>query len=354
MLFWITCCDFLCPGKQPGKQRHSERSMMTGRISTLRTCADTLGESVYRLSSRHTRSRINGVVHSVFSHAVNIVFDGARLVSVVTRDVKGPLNITVPDPNLDFSNCGVRAGMSATLSRGFLGIWDGRLGIDLSTAGVWAAPSTLSVQNVNRCLQNLEVCKGICAGLAGSREPGSNVGRFLSASSVYSGKVSTIGLVRRTMKALGARDGDALVRAALPLLGLGPGLTPSGDDCLCGLLGTAVMLARGRGEEPSWLLGAGRTLSRVARRLTSTLSATYLAHACVGEVTEPVYKAADAVLNAGAETLEDAVAPLLALGASSGYDTLLGICVAIKGLVAREVNQSSSVGATAHQEGWRG
>lgn len=95
-----------------------------------------------------------------------------------------------------------------------------------------------------------------------------------------------------------------LVRA---LAGLGPGLTPSGDDELAGCVAGLVLLHGLRKR-------ATRIAEEAAAR-TNSLSATLLRHAALGEVPEPVH-----ILLATGD-----VRPLLSFGHSSGQAWLRGL-----------------------------
>lgn len=101
-------------------------------------------------------------------------------------------------------------------------------------------------------------------------------------------------------RAVAAGDPDAARAAAAGLVGLGPGLTPEGDDRLAG---TAAVLAA-RGWAPTWLPGE-------LRRRTSALSATLLELAAAGRVVEPVH-------GLFGDRWRPALERLLAIGGSTG------------------------------------
>lgn len=110
--------------------------------------------------------------------------------------------------------------------------------------------------------------------------------------------------------------GDAVgcLAAARRLVGLGPGLTPAGDDCLVGWL-AALHAAGARGRALLALVAA--ELLATARARTTALSGAFLAAAIAGVVAEPVH-AFVATPDAAHR------AALLALGATSGADCLAG------------------------------
>lgn len=94
------------------------------------------------------------------------------------------------------------------------------------------------------------------------------------------------------------------------LAGRGPGLTPAGDDILCGYV-AGLFLFHGRREEAS-------AIAQRAAGLTTRLSATLLRHAAVGELPEPAH----------AYLAEGDTGPLAAFGHSSGRCLLLGLAMA--------------------------
>lgn len=89
--------------------------------------------------------------------------------------------------------------------------------------------------------------------------------------------------------------------------GLGPGLTPSGDDLLAGYIAGLVLL---HGERKR-----AHQIAEEAAERTNSLSATLLRHAARGEVPEPVH----VLLVTGN------VRPLLSFGHSSGQAWLRGL-----------------------------
>lgn len=115
---------------------------------------------------------------------------------------------------------------------------------------------------------------------------------------------------------------------ARELVGLGTGLTPSGDDVLCGLLAGVHTLAPALGA-----VALQRRVSRVgaavlidADQRTTALSAALLDHAHRGELARPARGLLRALL--GRTPLADALAALLRVGHSSGRDLAAGLSLA--------------------------
>lgn len=136
--------------------------------------------------------------------------------------------------------------------------------------------------------------------------------------------------------ALGAADdGRAVGSAAHAFVGLGPGLTPAGDDVLAGLL----IALRATGQEHACDAIARAVLSALPER-TTVLSADLLRLAAAGHVGLEVL----AVLRAthadraehldNARDLDRALAGLLAVGGTSGADLAAGLAIGLARAVA--------------------
>jgi uncharacterized protein DUF2877 len=104
--------------------------------------------------------------------------------------------------------------------------------------------------------------------------------------------------------------GNAIANEAEQLIGLGPGLTPSGDDYFGGML-VALRLA-GRGVQAD---GLWRWLQPRLKERTSAISAAHLAAAAAGEAHEALHDVLNGNLNLDA---------LNEVGHTSGWDALAG------------------------------
>lgn len=117
---------------------------------------------------------------------------------------------------------------------------------------------------------------------------------------------------------LGDPTGDP--DAARGLIGLGPGLTPSGDDLIGGAI--CALHAAGRSAQAKRLAAWALPLARVA---TNRISNAHLACAAEGECGEAVNDAIVALM-AGAPTDLDSID---AIGHTSGWDALAGVALAL-------------------------
>lgn len=123
-----------------------------------------------------------------------------------------------------------------------------------------------------------------------------------------------------------AQERLKLEQALAGVLGLGPGLTPSGDDLILGLSIARGIIRKALG------LGQGLWEVSVRQKLNNThpLSAFFIEEALHGRGHEFVENALASLLGIGAVKPEKAVERLLNLGATSGFDIALGLYLALE------------------------
>jgi hypothetical protein len=118
-------------------------------------------------------------------------------------------------------------------------------------------------------------------------------------------------------------QGDA--QAARAVIGLGPGLTPSGDDVVAGALVALALLSRLDRR-------TGRTVLDRARTHTTALSAALLEAATKAQVIPQAAQLLEAIAAAAPQPQIDARADeLFAVGAHSGHDLAAGMLGALVG-----------------------
>jgi hypothetical protein len=121
-----------------------------------------------------------------------------------------------------------------------------------------------------------------------------------------------------------ARDaGPPPPARARVLIGLGPGLTPSGDDLIAGALIALRALSRPEAAEQ---LGAW-ALALAATR-TGVISHAHLAAAAAGEGAEPLHRVLAAICAAAEADLERELDAADRIGHCSGWDGLAGVALA--------------------------
>ena len=139
--------------------------------------------------------------------------------------------------------------------------------------------------------------------------------------------VSARPLYRRLQGALESGQAAAAAEALAGFLGLGAGLTPSGDDLAAGFL-LAANRWGGRLSPGLDLEALNAAVIASAQRQTTTLSASLIRCACRGQADERLVLALDG-LASRAPDLEACAAALASWGNTSGFDALVGMALAM-------------------------
>ena len=115
-------------------------------------------------------------------------------------------------------------------------------------------------------------------------------------------------------------DPGAAFQPARALLGLGTGLTPSGDDLVGGALFGRRFVSPGNAR---WAKLAQRLVSEIRLR-SHAVSAALFSDLAAGRSFAPLHQMADALAAGDREAALAAARALAAIGHSSGWDMLAG------------------------------
>jgi hypothetical protein len=153
---------------------------------------------------------------------------------------------------------------------------------------------------------------------------------------------STPAVVRDATAQLGhaaaAGDLPAVHLAATGLVGIGPGLTPSGDDVLAGFLLGLRALDQVSANAPH-LAHAVRGGIQAAQGRTTALAATLVRHAEAGEAPDVVADLVDAL--AEDDPVDGPLRALLATGHTSGRDLAEGLLLAGRATLGLDYGERS-------------
>ncbi len=181
---------------------------------------------------------------------------------------------------------------------------------------------------VNRCAQYIRD-NASARGIGPALPAFLCIGTPRDTSNVYA--LSAAGEADRFEAALGRGDAESLDSAVGRFVGLGYGLTPSGDDFLCGML-YAFHRFSAISEKSVKYLKMCSDAVRVHITQTNEVSAEYLRCALDGEYFEVIERVLDCLSSnqdKNIHKLDSALSELLSVGASSGSDIMCGILFAI-------------------------
>lgn len=118
---------------------------------------------------------------------------------------------------------------------------------------------------------------------------------------------------------------------AAGIIGYGPGLTPSMDDFISGLMISSFYLTTYYGIDSSIIYKFNKELVRLSLNKTTRVSAEMLKHASFGRSNEAVIRLMRTILTQiGREEVMEALINTMDYGETSGTDTALGIYVGCK------------------------
>jgi hypothetical protein len=128
-----------------------------------------------------------------------------------------------------------------------------------------------------------------------------------------------------------ADDPECAVGAARALVGLGPGLTPAGDDLTGGAFFARALLARAGVIDATAWGEAAAAVRTAAARLTHPIGVALLGDLLAGEGWAPLHELAAALAQDDDGAALRAAARLTSLGHSSGWDLLAGFIIGARG-----------------------
>ncbi len=127
----------------------------------------------------------------------------------------------------------------------------------------------------------------------------------------------------------GSNDPADIRDAVTTLIGMGPGLTPSGDDFLGGMMIALRILGE---ENKSTCLAEA---IEEAASATNEISRAHLRAAAQGVGAEPLHAAISDIIADRSQNLSTSLKRLDAIGHCSGWDALTGVVIALRSWLAR-------------------
>ncbi len=277
------------------------------------------------------QANFDAVVHSVFRSAVNLRVNGADTLLTLTASDQPdlPQGIRLDTPSA-FSFETLRPNEPAARRSGTLRL--ASLTIDLRSASLWTCdlpalrtdlthpPVTLAWRSVWRALNarqrqtNAEiVAETLLHGAHNPQAPHAPLPRIAADA------------LRRLLAAARQLDPAAAAPALTALMGLGGGLTPSGDDLLVGFLAGLWCTLADDPQRRAFVLQLGETVIALSPR-TNDISRTYLIHAARGKVSSRLKDLAGS-LSRGEESqrLLQTAEAAMQTGHTSGMDAVTGL-----------------------------
>jgi hypothetical protein len=271
----------------------------------------------------------DAVIHSAFRSVLNLRVNGESNLLTLITSVDGDLPQGIRLDAHDFSFADFRVGDFAICRDGILQFVSSPLTVQLSAARRWkcdlpalkfdpADPAVFAAWmfiwdalNAHQRRSKVEIvaeellAKSTMGGV--SRKAGEAVRALLNATRTY----------------------DAHPSAIEMLIGLGSGLTPSGDDLLVGYLAGLWCKVQDESKHIQFVSELGKTIIQHSAR-TNDISDTYLYHAAQGQVSSRLADLAEAICRGrNPEQLNKVAQAAFNVGHSSGMDTATGLLIGL-------------------------
>lgn len=269
----------------------------------------------------------DAAVHSVFRSAVNLspAKESNLLTLVTSSEADLPQGIRVDTPeDFSFESGALRAGEPAACRDELLRF--GPLTIGLRGARRWkcdlpSLQADLTDPSVATAWQSVWDALN-------ARQVQLNA-EIIAEDLFRSDETIRAGAAMRGLLDATRRTDPAAPASIRPLIGLGSGLTPSGDDLLVGYLAGLWCAVRNSRERTQFVTGLGETVIRLSQR-TNAISRTYLTHAARGQVSSRLADLAEAICRGeNSDRLLAAAESAMQVGHTSGMDAVTGLLIGL-------------------------
>ena len=282
-----------------------------------------------RISRDLLKNSQKAVITGVTSRGIFITLDSDWVLFLSFEGFRGPLTLNLSgEPSI---LNGIKVNGMVEIQGGKIQNRSAGIEIDFSRAGTWEAlPQSEIVLSPGDRAKSLKMVASLI--LSQIREPGLylvlkellglEIGDLQSPPKAFE-RVDCV----RLLQLLKTTDLDGILSTLRPLLGLGAGLTPAGDDLILGLL--LAYNRWGPALRPAFdLAKLNDLLNRVASQKTTLLSANLIACASQGQADERLVNALDGMMT-GNPAPDQCAHSLSNWGNSSGCDALVGMALAI-------------------------
>jgi hypothetical protein len=277
------------------------------------------------------RTDFDAAVHSVFQSAMNLRLNGGNSLHtlVTSNEADLPQGIRVDTP-ADFSFEICRAGEPVTCRNDSLRF--GYLTINLRGAGCWKC----DLPSLGGDMTNAAVAAAWQCTWDALNKRQIQAGAEIIAQDLFrSDETIRAGVSRKAGQAMrglldAARRFDSTVASALnALIGLGSGLTPSGDDLLVGYSAGLWCTVLDKSERIQFISDLGKAIIHHSQK-TNDISRTYLYHASRGQVSSRLADLAQEICRGeNSDHLLLTAESAMQVGHTSGMDAVTGLLVGL-------------------------
>jgi hypothetical protein len=284
--------------------------------------AASIGEAV-------PREDFDALIQSAFDMAVNLHFQREdRLITLLISDhYELPQGIRIESKDVRLQS--LRIGRLASCRAGVLRFKSSPLTIDLRGVPVW----TCHVSELNVNMRSPSAERSLTAVWQMLNERQKLLKTEIIADHLFQLNVGSLlsqiisKPVLQLISSTEEFDIAGSIQAAGKMIGLGPGVTPAGDDFLIGFLAGLWSTSGKDQRQLSFIHSFGDRLMEIAKQ-TNLISRTYLYHAIRGQFSSSLSNLAEAIA-LGSENIRAVSEVAMRVGHSSGMDSVTGLLIGL-------------------------
>ncbi len=279
------------------------------------------------------------VVHSIFKEAINLMDDSRELITLLTENKDlAPMSVVIAGRSSGFRN--VLANDEVEITDNGMTFVHSQMQLDFSNASV--TPCVLMLKGTSLNLEEQITKLNLLRDVLCERGDTSGLLPLLDTVERYRGLDSNpCGLRMNTycefiqevfieiIKSLDRKNFNEVVDWLPKFIGFGPGLTPSTDDFLTGVILTYTASAMMGEDSMEATKDFAHNIYRFSIDRTTKVSETMLKQAALGRASENHLKVVQSLFISNNSNFEFLVKRVLANGATSGADFLLGVYCAM-------------------------
>lgn len=275
-----------------------------------------------------------GRIHSIYRAAINVALPGGDLFVIADPGLGGLPDGVLVDLGPDRRTLGLERGQLVVASERFVALPAVHIRIWLHEAVRWTPRMPIAAPGAARRWRHRTAA---VRDVARARTAGASAVAALGLGGLLDGVGShrlpihaarTAAVLDQLEAAFSMGRIDTAGQIARRIVGLGPGMTPSGDDALIGLAAALWAI-----DHPCRGFLADAVDDAAVR--TTAVSVTLLRHAAAGEFSERLQRLLAALLGDDEAAIEPAVERAMAWGATSGTDCLVGVLFGLDIVTAR-------------------
>ena len=287
-----------------------------------------------------------GTIISVYKKAVNVLnkfYDGNRLITFIdSKSENIPLGITLDLlKNKNFLDLGFRKDMKVYMAKECIMIPKNEIVINLKNSNLWSSNRRMIYLNSRIIIKNIEIVNKILLkdnfdygiiplinyqNLILDFSKNVKIKENILCRKVYS-------ILRRLLFEIQNGNSYSIKNSILSLVGLGVGLTPSGDDLLLGLIASFYYVHHCYKENKYLfeILDLLNNFKGSFQGKTTVVSEKYLIEAIEGNFSEKLCKFMEIILlSKSVKEVKKYTHKFVLFGSSSGREIIFGIILGLK------------------------